>query len=152
MKPTNGVSRQIVLATRPEGKPRTTDFRLEETGIPTPSSGELLLAVRYLSLDPYMRGRMDDRKSYASPTLINGVMEGETIAEVILSKHPDYAAGDLVLSRSGWRTHEVSDGSGITKLDSKLAAPTTALGVLGMPGFTAYAGLLNIGNPSRARR
>ena len=147
MNPTNHVSRQIVLAARPGGKARPTDFRLEETEIPTPSTGELLLAVRYLSLDPYMRGRMDDRKSYAAPTPINGVMGGETIAEVILSNHSDYAEGDLVLSRSGWRTHEVSDGSGLTKLDPKLAPPTTALGVLGMPGFTAYAGLLNIGNP-----
>lgn len=148
MNAMNLVSRQIVLAARPERTPRPTDFRLVETEIPIPDTGELLLAVRYLSLDPYMRGRMNDRKSYAPPTPVNGVMEGETIAEVIVSKRDDYAKGDLVLSHSGWRTHQVSDGSGLRKLDHFAAPVTTALGVLGMPGFAAYAGLMNIGKPN----
>jgi NADPH-dependent curcumin reductase CurA len=140
-------ARQIVLAARPRGKPEVTDFRLEETPIPTPASGQLLLAVQYLSLDPYMRGRMDDRKSYAKPLQLGELMTGETVARVIASKRPDYSAGDIVLAPTGWRTHALSDGAGLRKLDPKFAPVTTGLGVLGMPGFTAYAGLRLIGKP-----
>lgn len=140
-------SRQIVLAARPVGKPRTSDFRLEDAGVPAPQHGEILLAVRYLSLDPYMRGRMEDRKSYADPVKIGGVMTGETIATVVESHHPDYQAGDIVLAPTGWRSHALSDGTGLRKLDPTLAPITTGLGVLGMPGFTAYAGLYVIGKP-----
>jgi NADPH-dependent curcumin reductase CurA len=96
-------ARQIVLAARPQGKPQLTDFSLEETAIPTPSAGQVLLRVQYLSLDPYMRGRMDDRKSYAKPVPLGGVMEGESVALVIASKHPAYSEGDLVLARTGVR-------------------------------------------------
>ena len=92
---------QIVLAARPQGKPQLTDFRLEETAIPTPSAGQVLLRVQYLSLDPYMRGRMDDRKSYAKPVPLGGVMEGESVALVIASKHPAYSEGDIVLTLVG---------------------------------------------------
>jgi NADPH-dependent curcumin reductase CurA len=138
---------QIVLAARPKGTPRLTDFRLEEVPVPVPGHGEVLLAARYLSLDPYMRGRMDDSRSYAAPTPIDGVMEGDVVAEVVQSHHPDYRVGDRVLSRMGWRTHAVSDGTGLTELDSRFSPVTTALGVLGMPGLTAYAGLLTIGQP-----
>ena len=140
-------SRQIVLAARPVGKPRTSDFRIEDAGVPTPQPGEMLLAVRYLSLDPYMRGRMEDRKSYAEPVKIGGVMTGEAIATVVESHHPGYQAGDIVLAPTGWRTHALSDGTGLRKLDPTLAPITTGLGVLGMPGFTAYAGLYLIGKP-----
>lgn len=87
---TASLARQIVLGARPQGKPQLTDFRLEETEIPTPASGQLLLAVQYLSLDPYMRGRMDDRKSYATPLQLGDVMTGESVARVLASKHPDY--------------------------------------------------------------
>lgn len=139
--------RQIVLAARPTGIPKSTDFREEEVAVPEPGDGEVLLATNYLSLDPYMRGRMDDRKSYSTPTPIGGVMEGDVVAEVIRSRHPDYRIGDKVLARLGWRTHAVSNGAGLTKLDSRFSPVTTALGVLGMPGLTAYTGLLTIGKP-----
>jgi NADPH-dependent curcumin reductase len=138
---TLSMARQIVLAARPQGKPQLTDFRLEETAIPTPASGQLLLGVQYLSLDPYMRGRMDDRKSYATPLQLGEVMTGETVAQVLASHHPAYAAGDIVLAPTGWRTHALSDGTGLRQLDPAVAPVTTALGVLGIPGFTAYAGL-----------
>ena len=94
-----------------------------------------------------MRGRMDDRKSYATPVAVGAVMTGETVSEVVQSNHPDYAVGDIVLARTGWATHTSSDGEGLRKLDPSLAPITTGLGVLGMPGFTAYAGLLLIGKP-----
>ncbi len=138
---------QIVLASRPEGAPRPSDFRLEDIAIEQPAEGQILLASRYLSLDPYMRGRMDDRKSYSPPTPIGGVMEGDVVAEVVQSRRPDFQAGDHVLARLGWRTHAVSDGAGLAKLDARFAPLSTALGVLGMPGLTAYTGLLNIGRP-----
>jgi len=142
-----GKARQVVLAARPQGKPKLTDFRLEETEVPTPSSGQVLLLVRYLSLDPYMRLMMDDRESYTKPVLLDGVMPGEAVATVIVSKHSGYVEGDIVLARTGWRTHALSDGAGLRKLDSGKAPVTTALGVLGMPGFTAYSGLRLIGKP-----
>ena len=110
---TASLARQIVLAARPQGKPQLTDFRLEETEIPTPASGQLLLAVQHLSLDPYMRGRMDDRKSYAKPLQLGDVMTGESVAEVLASNHPGYAEGDIVVAATGWRTHAVSDGVGL---------------------------------------
>jgi len=140
-------ARQIVLAARPQGKPRLTDFRLEETAIPTPGAGQFLLQVQYLSLDPYMRGRMDDRESYQSPTPLGDVMPGESVARVITSHHSDYSAGDIVLAHTGWRTHAVSDRADLRKLDPAVAPVTTGLGVLGMPGFTAYGGLRVIGKP-----
>jgi NADPH-dependent curcumin reductase len=140
-------ARQIVLAARPQGKPKLTDFRLEDTLVPTPASGQLLLGVQYLSLDPYMRGRMDDRKSYAKPLQLGEVMTGETVAQVLTSNHRAYVQGDIVLAPTGWRTHALSDGTGLRKLDPTLAPVTTGLGVLGMPGFTAYGGLRLIGKP-----
>src|SRR5262252_3591330 len=140
-------ARQIVLASRPQGRPKPSDFRLEETPIPTPGAGQVLLQVQYLSLDPYMRGRMDDRKSYATPVPLGGVMEGESVATVITSQHPGYSEGDIVLARTGWRTHALSDRPDLRKLDPAVAPVTTGLGVLGMPGFTAYAGLRVIGKP-----
>jgi NADPH-dependent curcumin reductase CurA len=141
------MARHIVLAARPQGTPQLTDFRLEDTAIPTPASGQLLLGVQYLSLDPYMRGRMDDRTSYAKPLPLGEVMPGEAVAQVLTLHHPAYAAGDIVLAPTGWRTHALSDGTGLRTLDPAVAPVTTALGVLGMPGFTAYAGLRLIGKP-----
>jgi NADPH-dependent curcumin reductase len=140
-------ARQIVLAARPQGRPKPSDFRLEETEIPMPSVGQVLLRVQYLSLDPYMRGRMDDRKSYATPVPLGGVMQGESVATVIASKHPGYSEGDIVLAQTGWRTHALSDRAALRKLDPAVAPVTTGLGVLGMPGFTAYGGLRVIGKP-----
>jgi len=100
-------ARQIVLAARPQGCPKPSDFRLEETEIPTPGTGQVLLRVQYLSLDPYMRGRMDDRKSYATPVPLGDIMQGESVATVIASKHPGYSEGDIVLAQPGWRTYAV---------------------------------------------
>lgn len=140
-------ARRIVLAARPKGKPRPEDFRLETAPMAMPGPGQFLLKVEYLSLDPYMRGRMEDRKSYAKPLKLGEVMTGESVAEVIASNHPGYAVGDVVAAQTGWCTHAVSDGTATRKLDPKLAPVSTALGVLGMPGFTAYAGLLTIGKP-----
>src|SRR2546423_211980 len=139
--------RQIVLAARPKGRPGLTDFRLEETAIPIPAAGQLLLEVQSLSLDPYMRGRMNDGKSYAKPLEIGEVMPGETAAHVLVSNNSAYVKGDVVLARTGWRTHALSDGAGLRKLDPAAAPITTGLGVLGMPGFTAYGGLRAIGKP-----
>jgi NADPH-dependent curcumin reductase len=146
------LARQIVLAARPNGRPQLTDFRLEETAIPAPASGQVLLAVQYLSLDPYMRGRMDDRKSYATPVQLGDVITGESVAQVLTSHHPAYTEGDIVLAPTGWRTHALSDGTGLhgaglRKLDPAFAPVTTGLGVLGMPGFTAYGGMRAIGKP-----
>ncbi len=107
---------QIVLAARPQGKVTLSDFRLEEFSLPEPGLGEFLMKVDYLSLDPYMRGRMDDRKSYAEPVRIGEVMRGETIGTVIASNHPDYSSGEVVLAHTGWRTHAVSRGEGVRRI------------------------------------
>ena len=139
--------KQIVLAARPKGKPQLADFRLDETDLPAPRSGQLLLEVQYLSLDPYMRGRMDDRESYAKPLQIGDVMTGETVSQVIASLNPDYSEGDIVLAQTGWQTHALSDGADLRKLDPSFAPVTTGLGVLGMPGFAGYVGLRLIGKP-----
>lgn len=146
---TDVLCRRIVLASRPEGAPRLADFRLEQGTVARPGEGELLLETKWLSLDPYMRGRMDDQKSYAAPVPIGGVMEGEVIAEVVESRNVDFVAGELVQGRIGWQTHAISNGVGLTRLDPRIKPVTAALGVLGMPGLTAYAGLLNIGKPGQ---
>jgi NADPH-dependent curcumin reductase CurA len=142
-----GEPRQIVLAARPQGRARLEDFRLEPMVPLQPGPGEVLLKVLYLSLDPYMRGRMEDRKSYAPPAALGAPMPGESVAEVIASRCPGLVPGELVLARTGWRTHATLDGSGLRRVDPDLAPVSTRLGVLGMPGFTAYAGLLLIGKP-----
>src|SRR5436305_2158940 len=140
-------AKRIVLASRPVGEPKASDFRIENCPIPTPGPGQALLRTIWLSLDPYMRGRMSDAPSYAAPVPIGGVMEGGTVSEVIASNNPAFAKGDVVLSRAGWQTHALSDGQGLTKIDPKIAPVSTAVGVLGMPGMTAYTGLLEIGKP-----
>lgn len=141
------LQRVIVLNSRPVGAPTPDNFRLRESPLPTPAEGELLLRTLYLSLDPYMRGRMSDAKSYAEPVAVGDVMVGGTVSRVQVSKHSDFKAGDLVLGFSGWQDHALSDGVGLSKLESQMATPSLALGVLGMPGFTAYMGLLDIGQP-----
>ncbi|MGJ5020373.1 NADP-dependent oxidoreductase [Bradyrhizobium oligotrophicum] len=140
-------AKRIVLASRPVGEPKPSDFRLEEHTIPTPGAGEVLLRTIWLSLDPYMRGRMSDGPSYAQPVPVGGVMEAGTVCEVAASNNPGFKAGDIVLARAGWQTHAVSDGKGLAKIDPSLAPISTAVGVLGMPGMTAYTGLLDIGQP-----
>jgi NADPH-dependent curcumin reductase CurA len=142
--PTN---RQILLAARPDGAPGPEHFRLAETATPEPRDGEVLLKTLWLSLDPYMRGRMSAARSYAKPVEIGEVMEGGTVSKVAASRRKDIAPGDIVLSRAGWQEYAVSDGSGLRKLDPARAPVSTALGVLGMPGMTAYTGLNTIGQP-----
>ncbi len=141
------VNRRIVLNSRPVGAPSAANFRLEKTAVPVPSAGQMLLRTRYLSLDPYMRSRMSDAPSYAAPVVLGDVMVGGTVARVQISQHPGYQVGDLVLGYSGWQDYALSDGVGLTKLDALMMQPSQSLGVLGMPGFTAYVGLLDIGQP-----
>ena len=143
----NSINRRIVLHSRPTGAPKAENFRTEELTIPVPKDGQILLRTLYLSLDPYMRGRMSDAPSYAKPVAIGDVMEGGTVSRVEASEHADYKPGDLVLGYSGWQDYAISYGSGLIKVDESLLKPSLALGVLGMPGFTAYMGLLDIGQP-----
>jgi len=140
-------ARRIVLASRPVGEPKTSDFRLEDFPVPQPGPGQMLLRTKWLSLDPYMRGRMSDAPSYAKPVDVGGTMEGGTVSEVVASDNKAYQPGEIVLGHTGWQTHALSSGAGLRKLDPKLAPISTALGVLGMPGMTAYTGLLEIGQP-----
>jgi NADPH-dependent curcumin reductase CurA len=146
MSQTTATNRSIVLNSRPHGAPTAADFRLQESAVPVPQDGQVLLRTLYLSLDPYMRGRMSDAASYAAPVEIGAPMIGATVSRVEASRHPGFAVGDLVLAFSGWQDYALSDGAGLRKL-AGLAQPSSALGVLGMPGFTAYMGLLDIGQP-----
>ncbi|HUH31688.1 MAG TPA: NADP-dependent oxidoreductase [Rhodanobacter sp.] len=145
---TSSTLQRIVLAARPEGEPKPGDFRLESLPLPTPGSGEILLRVLYLSLDPYMRGRMNDRRSYVPPLQLGELMDGGTVAQVVQSNDAEYQAGDIVLSHSGWQTHAVVTATEILRrLDAASAPVSTALGVYGMPGFTAWSALGEIGKP-----
>ncbi len=143
----NDVNRQIQLAARPEGAPKDSDFSLVEAPVPEAGDGELKCRTIYLSLDPYMRGRMNATKSYAKAIEIGEVMEGGAVSQVVESKHEGFAAGDIVFAYSGWQDYWVSNGKGLRKVDPANAPISTALGVLGMPGMTAYTGLANIGQP-----
>lgn len=140
-------NRRIILAQRPTGMPTDEDLVLESVATPSPGAGEMLLRTIYLSLDPYMRGRMSSARSYAKPVEIGDVMVGATVSEVVESNLDGFAEGDIVLSASGWQEYAVSDGRDVRKLDPAEAPVTTSLGVLGMPGFTAYVGLLDHGRP-----
>jgi len=140
-------NRRIVLAARPQGTATLSCFRLEEVPVPALRDGELLLRTEWLSLDPYMRGRMSDAPSYAPSVALGEVMTGGTVARVERSLHPGYRAGDRVVAMSGWQEVAVSDGVDLVKLPADVDHPSYALGVLGMPGFTAYIGLLDIGKP-----
>lgn len=138
----------IVLARRPHGEPHPEDFKLIETSVASePGAGEVELRTLWLSLDPYMRGRISAAKSYAKGVEIGEVMVGQTISRVERSRHPGFSPGDLVLAPSGWQERALSDGTGLIKLDPAPKPLTAALGVLGMPGMTAYAGLAEIGRP-----
>ncbi|WP_348548508.1 NADP-dependent oxidoreductase [Psychrobacter sp. KFRI-CH2-11] len=142
-------NRQIKLASRPIGEPKPENFDMATSDIPTPKDDEMLLRTVYLSLDPYMRGRMSDAKSYADPLEVGDVMMGATVAQVVESNIDNFAAGDLVVSNSGWQDYSVSNGEGVVKLDKDMANPSYGLGVLGMPGFTGYMGLTDIGKPQK---
>ena len=141
------VNQQIILAARPTGLPKETDFQLIESPIPSPGNNQFLVRSSFLSLDPYMRGRMNDRPSYAPPVKLGEVMVGGVVGKVIQSKHPRFPEGAIVEGRFGWQEYAVSDGQDVRIIDPTIAPISTALGVLGMPGFTAYFGLLDICNP-----
>ncbi|MCG9554730.1 NADP-dependent oxidoreductase [Vibrio sp. Isolate31] len=140
-------NRRTVLASRPVGAPTQDNFRLETVATPTINDGEMLLRSVYLSLDPYMRGRMNDAKSYADPVAIDEVMVGATVCQVETSNNSDYEVGEWVLAYTGWQDYGVSNGEGLIKLGKEPIHPSYALGIMGMPGFTAYMGLLDIGQP-----
>src|ERR1041384_1875195 len=114
-------AKRVVLVSRPVGEPKLSDFRIEDCAIPTPGAGEVLLRTIWLSLDPYMRGRMSEGPSYAAPVPVAGVMECGTVSEVIAANNPGFAKGDVVLSRAGWQTHAISDGKALVKIDPKIA-------------------------------
>jgi NADPH-dependent curcumin reductase CurA len=143
----NTQNRRIVLASRPQGEPVASNFRFETVSKPVPGDAEVLLRAVYLSLDPYMRGRMNDSKSYADPVAIDDVMVGAAVSQVEVSNHPDYKVGEWVLAFGGWQDYLVSNGEGLMKLGDNPSHPSYALGIMGMPGFTAYMGLLDIGAP-----
>jgi NADPH-dependent curcumin reductase CurA len=138
---------RILLARRPTGAPVPDDFRFEEASLPDLAEGEVLVRHRFLSLDPYQRGRMDDAKSYAKPVPLGGVMECQAVGEVAASRDPSLKEGDWVLGGFGWQTFSARPAAALIRLDPKEAPPSTALGVLGMPGLTAWVGLEDIGQP-----
>ncbi|MES2741447.1 MAG: NADP-dependent oxidoreductase [Pseudomonadota bacterium] len=138
---------RVVLVSRPDGDLAAANLRLEDDAMPVPGDGQLLLETIFLSIDPYMRWWMKPEKSYNEPIGIGEVIVGGTVSRVRRSHHPDWQEGDWVLGWSGWQRFDLSDGIGLRRLDTGIAPPSTALGVLGMTGFTAYAGLRNIGKP-----
>ncbi len=140
-------NKQITLAARPKGMPAESDFKLVATPVGEPQAGEMLVRMMYISVDPYMRGRMNDVKSYAPAAKIGEVMGAGAVGEVVTSKNARFQAGDVVEGFFGWQQYAISDGQGVRKIDPTAAPPSTALGVLGMPGLTAYFGFLEVGRP-----
>jgi NADPH-dependent curcumin reductase CurA len=141
------VSREIRLRNRPVGLPSEGDFELAAVPIPTPGMGEVLVRNLYMSVDPYMRGRMTAQPSYVEPFHLGQPMDGGCVGQILESNGGKFQVGDYVLGRKGWREYYASDGADLTKIDATLAPPEAYLGVLGMPGLTAYVGLLDIGRP-----
>jgi NADPH-dependent curcumin reductase CurA len=142
-------NKQVLLARRPRGSVEEDDFRIVETEVPLVREGQVLTRVHYLSLDPYMRGRMDESKSYAAPQPLGEVMIGGTVAEVIESKNPAFKKGDFVVGMAGWQEFQVTGGAGLRKIDTTVAPPAAYLGCVGMPGVTAWYGLTQIGKPKK---
>ena len=142
-----GLRKSVILVRRPDGEPEISDFTVREEPIPAPGEGEVLTRAVYLSVDPYQRGRISGRASYAAPVPIGGLMEGETVGEVLVSHDPRFKPGDIVLGNRGWQTHTVTKADRLAKVDGKAAPLGAYLGVLGMPGTTAYSGMLDIGQP-----
>jgi hypothetical protein len=141
------VNRQITLAARPTGLPKESDFKLIQSPVPNPGAGETLVRVLYVSVDPYMRGRMNDVESYTPPLQIGDVIGSGSVGQVAASQNSRFQVDDYVEGFFGWQEYAISDGQGVRKLDPSLAPVSTALGVLGMPGLTAYFGFLEIGKP-----
>ena len=144
-------NRRIVLASRPQGVPTADNFRLETAPIPDLQEGEMLIRTRFLSVDPYMRGRMNAGASYAPGVELDEVMVGGAVGDVVASRHPDFAEGDVAQASIGWQSHGVARGEETHKVDPRLGPISTALGVLGMPGMTAYFGLLDVGQLTQLR-
>lgn len=142
-------NRKFVLAERPKGEPDDNTLRLQTEEIPAPGKGKMLLRNEYLSLDPYMRGRMSDAPSYAAPVEIGAVMVGGTIAQVVSSDVAGFGVGDWVQAFGGWQDYALSDGTGVINMGISPENPSWALGVLGMPGLTGWAGLTQIGQPKK---
>jgi len=140
-------NKQVLLASRPQGQVLESNFRLVETDVPEPREGQALVRVLWLSLDPYMRGRMDDARSYAKPQPVGEVMVGGTVGEIVESKDPSLRKGDVVTGMGGWQQFHLADAKSLRKIDTSLAPPSAHLGVLGMPGVTAWYGLTQIGKP-----
>jgi NADPH-dependent curcumin reductase CurA len=140
-------SREIRLARRPVGMPTPDDFELAAVDLPEPQDGEVLVRNLYMSVDPYMRGRMYDQASYVAPFQVGAALDGGCVGQVVTSKHPDFPVGTHVLARQGWREFFLSDGSDLTTVDPDLVPIQAYLGTVGMPGMTAYVGLLDIGKP-----
>jgi NADPH:quinone reductase len=145
--PLPAVNRQFVLAARPVGMPKESDFRIVDAPIPALTNGQILVRTLFLSVDPYMRGRMTGIRTYADPVDIGQVMVGGTVGNVLQSLNPQFHAGDIVAGYWGWQEYAISDGRGLQKLDASRAPVSTALGVLGIPGMTAYFGFLDICQP-----
>jgi NADPH-dependent curcumin reductase CurA len=141
-------AQRFALVSRPTGEPTAENFRLETVEVADPGPGQLRVRTRYLSLDPYVRGRISGAKSYAAPTPIGAAPPGDTVSVVEASNDPSLHPGDVVLADVGWQTGGLVDAAAVRKLDPELAPLTTALGVLGMPGLTAYTGLLTLGKPA----
>src|SRR5436190_7437427 len=141
-------NQQVLLARRPRGAVVEEDFRIVETEVPPLGDGQVLTRVHYLSLDPYMRGRMDDARSYAAPQPLGEVMIGGTAAEVIESRNPRFKPGDFVVGMAGWQQFQVTDGTGLRKVDTSVIPLSAYLGPVGMPGVTAWYGLTQIGKPA----
>jgi hypothetical protein len=141
-------NRQVLLRRRPHGMPTVEDFEIVDRPIGDPADGEVLRRTLYLSLDPYMRGRMTEGASYAASVALGAVMGGGTVSEVVASRHPAFAPGDIVVGYDGWQSAAVGAPQALRKVDPSLAPVSTALGVLGMPGFTAWYGLTQIGRPA----
>ncbi|MGH9140524.1 MAG: NADP-dependent oxidoreductase, partial [Vicinamibacterales bacterium] len=141
------MNRQVRLQSRPIGEPTTGNFEIHDAPVPAAADGEVLRRTIYLSLDPYMRGRMSDAPSYATPVKIGDPMGGHTVSEVIESRHPGFSEGDLVTGYDGWQSYGLSNGRDLRTLDPTVAPISTAIGVLGMPGMTAFVGLMDIGQP-----
>ncbi|MCL5021195.1 MAG: NADP-dependent oxidoreductase [Bacteroidetes bacterium] len=143
------MNRQILLVKRPTGVPDESCFKLVTSAMPHPENGQVLLRTRFLSVDPYMRGRMNDRKSYVAPFQLNEVLNGGVVGEVVESNSNDFARGDFAVGNLGWQDYSVAGENEVRKINPEIAPVSTALGVLGMPGLTAYFGLLDIGKPKR---
>jgi NADPH-dependent curcumin reductase len=139
--------RSVVLKRRPRGEPEASDFEVQEDEIPTPGPGEVVTRTIWLSIDPYMRGRLREEQTYAVAIQIGEVMTGETVGEVIASQHPGFAVGDIAVGARGWQTHNISKGDHLVKIERQGAPLSAYLGILGMPGATAYAGVTEILKP-----